>query len=218
MIQAPGKIPGEREMKWSDSTPFRLVLDTALSSAVLAGDGRVRTQTADASCPDQSGNLYVDCGNGTVTDNRTGLVWLQDGNCLEISTPDGRSFQRALELVAILSDKSEDFNHCGLSDNSSPGEWRLPSIDEWQAMIADAAALGCVGAFAPAITSDSGTSCWQEGPGNSFTNIEAEDYWAASQPPDATGRAWIAQLDDGSTAFQKLKTGTANVWPVRGGQ
>lgn len=198
-------------MRRSESTPLCLVLLTVLSSAVLAGDGRVRTQAADLSCPDQSGNLYVDCENGTVTDNRTGLVWLVDGNYFFSEL----TFADALEVVAGLNARDSGFD---LSDNSSPGEWRLPSIDEWEAMIAAAVALGCVGAFAPAITNDSGTSCWQEGPGNSFINVTSGDYWAASQPPDTTGRAWIVQLDDGSAAFQKLKTGTANVWPVRGGQ
>jgi hypothetical protein len=32
-------------------------------------------------CFDNSGNRYVDCGNGTVTDIVTGLIWLKTANC-----------------------------------------------------------------------------------------------------------------------------------------
>ena len=32
--------------------------------AAWAGDGLVALQTADPSCPDDSGNIYVNCGNG----------------------------------------------------------------------------------------------------------------------------------------------------------
>jgi hypothetical protein len=52
------------------------------ASGAWAGDGVVALQTADPSCPDDSGDRYVDCGNGTVTDNDTGLVWLKQANCL----------------------------------------------------------------------------------------------------------------------------------------
>ena len=36
---------------------------------------------ADGPCFDNT-NRYVDCGNGTVTDTVTGLIWLQDADCL----------------------------------------------------------------------------------------------------------------------------------------
>ena len=49
---------------------------------VTAGDGIVALQTADPSCRNNSDNTHIDCGNGTVTDNWTGLVWLKDANCL----------------------------------------------------------------------------------------------------------------------------------------
>jgi hypothetical protein len=64
-----------------------LFLLVAIPPTSLAGDGVVALQTADPSCPDDSGKIYVDCGNGTVTDNRTGLVWLKNADCL--LTPEG---------------------------------------------------------------------------------------------------------------------------------
>ncbi len=117
------------------------------SVAAQAGSGLVALQTAASSCRNNSGNIYVNCGNGTVTDKRTGLVWLANANCL--GTVD---WFTAMEFVAGLSDLDAGFCaaqgltaahcDCGLSDGSSPGEWRLPSADEWQAMIDNALGNG----------------------------------------------------------------------------
>lgn len=51
---------------------------------------------------------------------------------------------------------SDDSCDCDLEDGSPPGEWRLPSIGEWQEVIAEAVAMGCTG---PSITTDSGLGC-----------------------------------------------------------
>ncbi|MFQ5525233.1 MAG: DUF1566 domain-containing protein [Thermoanaerobaculia bacterium] len=185
-----------------------------------AGDGVAALQTADASCPDASSNIYVDCGNGTVTDNRTGLVWLRDANCLNGTV----SWFTAMEFVAGLSDlppapfpaASHD---CGLSDGSSPGEWRLPSAEEWIAMTANAVGApgdpNCV-ASPPVITNDSGSGCWVSGP-SSFSGVEPEDYWSSTTSVTSSSTAWILSLLDTATGFIS-KTNTRYVWPVRGGQ
>ncbi|MDH5423308.1 MAG: DUF1566 domain-containing protein, partial [Acidimicrobiia bacterium] len=103
------------------------------------GDGVVALQTADASCRTTTTPppRYVDCGNGTVTDNKTGLVWLKNANCIGragagTGTPVGRvGWYTAMGFVAGLSDlpatTGANSQDCGLSDGSSPGEWRLPS-------------------------------------------------------------------------------------------
>ncbi len=123
-----------------------------------AGDGKLALQTGASSCRNQTTKIYVNCGNGTVTDNRTGLVWLKNANCIgEVD------WFTAMEFVAGLGDWPGRVDRdCGLSDGSSPGEWRLASAWEWERMVEDAVALGCVnGNFGgPSITSDSGASCW----------------------------------------------------------
>jgi hypothetical protein len=184
-----------------------------------AGDGVVAVQTADPSCRDESDNVYVDCGNGTVTDNRTGLVWLRSANCL-LGMLD---WHEAMEYLAGLSDKPETsvaaYLDCGLSDGSSPGEWRLPSREEWAAMFADA--LGQPGdpdctASPPTITNDSGLGCWVSGP-SSFTGVQSANYWSSTTAPSAPANAWFADLNDGSVVLTS-KTNGGYVWPVRGGQ
>jgi Protein of unknown function (DUF1566) len=186
-------------------------------SGARAGDGVVALQTAAASCADPtSTDRYIDCGNGTVTDNTTGLVWLADANCL------GGFFDwsTAMEFVAGLSDKpvtsaaaAED---CGLSDGSSPGEWRLPSVEEWEAMVADA-----VGACSPTITNDAGDDCWDAAcvtaGACSFSGVGSSFYWSASTRLDDPTYAWLMNLLNGVVANDDKSNGYY-VWPVRGGQ
>ena len=187
------------------------------SAASQAGDGLVALQTADPSCPDDSGNIYVDCGNGTVTDNRTGLVWLGDASCLGPV-----DWFTALEFVAGLSDKpatsiaaSED---CGLSDGSSAGEWRLPSIEEWEAMVADALGEGddpdCESS-PPTITNDSGLGCWVDGP-SSFLGVASSNYWSSTTDVPNLTHAWGVSLIGFFIVGDK--TVPSFLWPVRGGQ
>lgn len=147
-------------------------------SGAWAGDGVVALQTAAPSCRNNSSDIYVNCGNGTVTDNRTGLVWLKNANCIG-----PLDWHAAMEFVAGLSDKPSSSaaaaDDCGLSDGSSPGEWRLPSVEEWEAMIAEA--LSC---SPTTITNDSGNDCWDAACATagacSFSGVVSSFYWSAS--------------------------------------
>jgi Protein of unknown function (DUF1566) len=190
-------------------------------SGASAGDGVVALQTAAASCADPTNtDRYIDCGNGTVTDNVTGLVWLASANCLG----GGFDWSTAMELVAGLSDlPGDDPDDCGLSDGSSPGEWRLPSKAEWQAMVADADGLGCD----PTITNDAGDGCWDAAcvtAGDcSFSGV-ASFYWSATSDvgePFGPSFVWVVSLilgDADDFVFFDSKGSSNYVWPVRGGQ
>jgi hypothetical protein len=62
----------------------RFVSHTALTVILLvsgttafAGEGLVALQTAHPACQEYgSSAVYTNCDNGTVADNRTGLVWV----------------------------------------------------------------------------------------------------------------------------------------------
>lgn len=188
----------------------------------LARDGLVALQTADPSCPDDSGNIYVNCGNGTVTDNRTGLVWLTNADCMGAAV----DWHTAMEVAAGLSDKPATSvaasNDCGLSDGSSPGEWRLPSVEEWEAMVADALGDGgdpdCT-ASPPTINNDSGLGCWVSGP-SSFVSVQSSAYWSSSTlVGSGLNEAWGVFMGNGLiiTGLKSTLSGFF-VWPVRGGQ
>ena len=72
---------------------------------------------------------FTDNGDGTVTDNLTGLIWLRDANCSVFNAP--RSWEDALNIIVP---QLED-GFCQLMDGSIPGDWRLPSVKELQSLI-----------------------------------------------------------------------------------
>lgn len=205
------------------TTWWILVVAAAVTSpsAAWAGDAVVALQTADPSCADDSGNTYVNCGNGTVTDNRTGLVWLRNADCYGGHL----TWHQAVEIVANLSDvpatSAAAGDDCGLSDGSSAGEWRLPSISEWTAMVADGQDLDCD----PVITNDQGDGCWGtplecfvQDRNCSFQEAQSESYWSSTSNqflPSTS--AWRAHLAFGFISAT-FKDESYHFWPVRGGQ
>jgi hypothetical protein len=164
----------------------------------------VEITTAAASCPDSSGNRFVNCGNGTVTDNSTGLIWLQDAGCIGIA-PEA-TWPRAMLTALGLGD-----GVCGLTDGSQPGDWRLPTRDEWTAML-----LGVPITCDPRIHNDAGTDCWTEGV-DLFTNVMSDRYWSATTEEGSVNRAWFVNLMTGITDTGN-KDGLLLVWPVRTAQ
>ena len=146
---------------------------------------------------------YVDCGNGTVTDTLTGLIWLKQATCL--STAD---WEAAKKQAAGLKD-----GDCGLKDGSSPGDWRLPTSKEWEETMAKAKALQC--SPGPMLTNDAGDACISSGP-SSFTAVESDYYWSSTHM-EGQERAYFGDVDHGNLLNGSLVT-TLRVWPVRGGQ
>ena len=187
-------------------------LALAIVPAVLvAGDGAVAITTADPACGDDSGAIYVDCGNGTVTDNRTGLVWLAAADCWgEVTWPEAVRITANLGDVPDTSAAAAD--DCGLSDGSLPGDWRLPTLGEFEAMVADA--LACT----PTITDDAGSGCWMEGVGTSFTGIQSDFYWSASVLSSTPANAWAINLGNAGMAASGPQTAIHDVWAVRTSQ
>lgn len=76
------------------------------------------------SAPAWTGVRFTNNGDGTVTDNLTGLIWLRRANCLI------RGWDSALATVNGLANGS-----CGLSDGSSAGDWRLPNLNELLSLV-----------------------------------------------------------------------------------
>ena len=195
-----------------------LVVSITGASAICNGtngnngiDGTSGTR-ADGPCFDNT-NRYVDCGNGTVTDHVTGLIWLTDAACLGTA-----NWAAASGAAAALAN-----GQCGLTDGSSAGDWRLPTTSEWSATIEFAVVLGCMSfgpRTAPSLTNDVGTNCLSVGP-SSFTGVASNEYWSASSVTFQPNFADIANLSHGfvNFSFSGGKTSsTSRVWPVRGGQ
>ncbi len=153
---------------------------------------------------------YADNGDGTVTDCRTGLIWLKNASCAG-----SRIWYDAMKWVAALNDTGDSATRiCELSDGSYDGEWRLPTITELRAMIASAKKQGFTD---PIITNAAGTAKWTND--DAFTNVQSDYYWSSISFPLGIGTccAWALSLDDGSV-YLFDKPFSFGVWPVRGGQ
>jgi len=148
----------------------------------------------------QSSYRYTDNGDGTVTDNRSGLVWLKKANCF------GRqNLKKAMQKAANLAS-----GQCGLRDGSRRGMWRLPSKDEWKAMVDKKYAKRDWSQ--PAISNAAGTGLWKEG--DAFSGVQAVYYWSSTEYANLSGYAWSVNLSYGNV-LTDVKYNAYYVWPVR---
>jgi serine/threonine protein kinase len=141
---------------------------------------------------------YTDNGDGTVTDNKTGLIWLKNANC----PGHQMTWKEAMQWAAELA-----HGQCGLSDGSKAGDWRLPTKEEWEAMWDDRYSD-------PALCNAAGTGQWKEG--DAFSGVPTSYTWYWSSSEISTSSAWSVGLYDGSVYYND-KTYTFYVWAVRGG-
>ena len=207
--------------EWSSILGALVLLAVISAGWAWAGGGAVRLQTSDVSCGDGGTDFYIDCGNGTVTDNRSGLVWLADADCFgELD------WNEAMAIVGGLGDvpahacgaMEPDECDCGLSDGSSPGEWRLPSMAEWKAMMSTGWDSDQCGV---AIANDVGNGCWSQACVDagtcSFFDVQVSGYWSSSAYYGDPVYAWRGELGSGLTDMLARES-AGHVWPVRGGQ
>jgi uncharacterized repeat protein (TIGR01451 family) len=145
-------------------------------------------------------------GNGTVTDQLTGLVWLKDANCIKSTyasfDADGKvTWQQALNFVAGINEGT--YQNCG----AGYSDWRLPNRKEFYSLIdhqqGDADNL-------PA--------------GHPFINVPPFSnypvYWTSTSGAWAHGNAYAVFLGLGGGVTEGTQNGKQDaflVWPVRGG-
>ncbi len=133
---------------------------------------------------------FTDNGDGTVTDNMTSLIWLQDANFVGGT----RDWTTALTDANTLANGSG-----GLNDGSSAGDWRLPNVRELSS-------LTDFSQSNPALPS-----------GHPFVNVQSAGYWSSTTYALNTSNAWGVNMNDGDVENIN-KAFTVYVWPVRGGQ
>ena len=197
----------------SRGTVIGLLLSVTAVAVVLVATASGQGQGLNpASCFDNS-NRYVDCGNGTVTDTSTGLIWLQDAGCL--GPLDWAAANDAAETL-----RSAD---CGLQDGSRPGDWRLPTNEEWRATVDAATNRPQLLCTIPTLTKDNGSECYGDGSGSSFTNVTvAGGYWSSTSHSQSAGllpdpsKAGVMSLSSGFVlSFFDKACCPQGVWPVR---
>jgi len=169
-------------------------------------------QTGTASIPSCTRNssanpVFTVNGDGTVTDNRTCLIWLQDASCADLAGTDGdgkANWDTAKTAASSLANGT-----CGLTDSSNAGDWHLPTIQELGSLVH-------YGYSSPAISNATGDAKWATD-GVAFSGVQANYYWSSSISVNDTANAWYVSLNDGIVSSTN-KTYTSYVWPVRGGQ
>ncbi|MGE5304160.1 MAG: DUF1566 domain-containing protein [Alphaproteobacteria bacterium] len=141
-----GVIPSDCVGTLSDGTPVEVALlnctPVAVAPAPVPQTGQTLSYNFDGTpepinCADtgQDGELrkgvawptprFNDNGNGTITDNLTGLIWLQNAGC----------FGTVTWIQALAAANSLANSNCNLSDGSAAGDWRLPNVRELRSLI-----------------------------------------------------------------------------------
>jgi hypothetical protein len=136
------------------------------------------------------GPRFTNNNDGTVKDNLTGLIWLQNANCGGPATWTG-----ALSRASTLAT-----GNCGLSDGSVAGAWRLPNVKEMHSLIDFSQA-------SPALSA-----------GHPFLGVFSGRYWSSTSNVFSPSFAWYVSIENGSVGPDLSKTGAISVWPVRGGR
>lgn len=131
---------------------------------------------------------FTDNGDGTVTDNLTGLVWLKNASHFG-----ARSWHDALKACQGLASGS-----AGLSEGSVAGEWRLPNLFELRSLID-------YSEHSPALPT-----------GHPFQNVRTSLYWSSTTVASAPNLARFVFVGIGPSVWDH-KSVMLNVWPVRGG-
>jgi hypothetical protein len=141
--------------------------------------------------------------NGTVTDNKTGLIWLANAN----------AFGRTTQAQALAACSNLASGSYGLTDGSTAGQWRLPNVEELQT-------LCNYGYSQPAFTNDQGDAQWTPGSVGttcSFADVQSGYYWSSTFLNWSPDSPWTVDLGHGTVHFE-YPGGNPFVWPVRGGK
>jgi len=178
-------------------------------SAAVTCDGTENTALA-ATTPTAD---FTDNNDGTVTDDRTGLVWMRcslgqswDGNtCTGIA--DGTlDWQSALQEAGRINDGSSNSDNDGQAGFAGWTDWRLPSKNELASIIERRCAKPAInGALFPNVPM-------------AFFNT-ASWYWTSSPDAGTAANAWYIDFAQGSAETKPKNTNSdIQVRLVRGGR
>lgn len=128
---APSEIPPGCGVSESNvfATGQTACWDAFGNSVACSGTGQDGDTTKGVAWPEPR---FTVNGDGTVTDELTGLIWLRWVDCFATYTAPGvtLNWDEALTEVASLAD-----GQCGLTDGSTAGDWRLPNTREYLSLV-----------------------------------------------------------------------------------
>ena len=134
-----------------------------------------------------SGARFVDNGDGTITDNATGLMWVKDSGAIggdwgTAGNPSSKTWDDAIDL-------------CNALDYAGHTDWRMPNRIELLSLIHH-------GKGAAPLMDE-----------NFFVMVSAE-YWTSTTYSLITGECFFIDFID-ATSNSKVKTGYKKTIPVR---
>lgn len=183
----PGGLPAcLANLNTCEAQPPAPVPQTGQTTSVSEGDdGDVQAGVVP---PDPR---FTDNEDGTITDNLTGLVWLENMNC---GTLGPANWATALSNVNNLA-----FGACGLSDGSIAGDWYLPNRNQLTSLLD-------LENFSPALPT-----------GHLFMNFQQSNYWSSTTGTvNPIVVAWVINYNFG-TVLLGNKASVFFVTAVRGG-
>jgi hypothetical protein len=132
---------------------------------------------------------FTDNGNGTLTDNLTGLMWLKDGGCIK-----KKKWTDSLNAIADFNNNPA--NYTCLEYAATYSDWRLPNVNELASLIH---------------YGDSDSATWLNSEG--FVDVN-DPYWSSTTRERNTSKAWVIGKTKGR-AMSVPKNYRSFIWPVR---
>jgi hypothetical protein len=148
---------------------------------------------------------YTDNGDGTITDNRTGLMWAKKSNDNTIHDKD--NLYTWVEAFAVHIAGLNALNAgAGFANHN---DWRLPNVKELQSIVNYETVGG------PAVSVEFNNNCIAA---CTVLNCSCtvSDYWTSSSIANSPGFAWDVLFNDGGVVYAP-KSDTLEVRAVRGG-
>ena len=172
-------------VRTADSSVNRIWRTGQVGSHTVGDDGHLRN---GVTWPDPR---FTNNGDGTVTDNLTGLVWLKDAGCFT------GTWANALSTVSAFNANSGTYSCAGYTATYS--DWRLPNRKELRSLLDRSRSN-------PILPS-----------GNPFSNAQSNYYWTSTTYAVKKNYAWEIDFWSGREN-EGSKTLTRSIWPVRAGQ
>jgi hypothetical protein len=142
---------------------------------------------------------YVALADGTVRDDRTGLVWSGDGGLAAA----GLTWDEARTFVAAMNQ--------GGRPNLGHTDWRLPTVGELSVLFdgfwARRSRLGCV-------FSGEKAGCVERLPSDPFVSLSSEAYWSSTAPRNDANRVYAVGM--GVAPVNAMRTERHGLLTVRG--